>query len=41
MVATLAMIREQYGGVEDYLKKMCSLTDHDIGNIKNRLIGES
>lgn len=39
MVATLGMIRDEYGSVGDYLRKMCTLTDRDVNNIKSRLIG--
>ncbi|KAL9070630.1 MAG: hypothetical protein Q9157_005745 [Trypethelium eluteriae] len=38
MLATLVMLREEYGSVEDYLKNMCNLTDRDIRNIRARFI---
>ncbi|KAI9653166.1 MAG: hypothetical protein M1821_007706 [Bathelium mastoideum] len=41
MIATLAMIRQDFGGVEHYLRNQCNLMDQDIRNIKNRLVTKS
>lgn len=38
MLATLKMIREKYGGPEQYVIDKCSLTKEDIQQIKSNLI---
>jgi len=38
MTQTLDMIRTEYGSVEDYVKKVCGLSDHDIHKIRERLL---
>lgn len=38
MMATLAMIREKYGGPAGYMTKMCGLTKEEVEAIKTNLI---
>jgi len=38
MTQTLEMIRVEYGGVEDYVKQVCGLSDHDIHKMRDRLL---
>ena len=38
MRATLKMIREQFGGVETYVKRYAGITDLDISWIRQNLI---
>ena len=38
MMQTLELIRSQYGGVENYVKKVCELSDEDIEKIRSRLL---
>ncbi|KAF5358989.1 hypothetical protein D9758_004831 [Tetrapyrgos nigripes] len=38
MTAFLELLRDRYGGVEEYVKKYCSLTDEDIVTIRANLL---
>ena len=38
MIQTIEVIQTQYGGVENYVKKVCGLTDGDISKIRQRLL---
>lgn len=38
MHATLALLRDRYGGVEAYVKKFCGLGDDDISMIRSNLV---
>lgn len=38
MLAFLQMLREKYGGVEEYLKRYVLLTDDDIVVIRRNLL---
>lgn len=38
MIQTLAVIKSEYGGAENYVKKVCGLTDEDVNMIRNRLL---
>ncbi|ROW10248.1 hypothetical protein VMCG_01776 [Cytospora schulzeri] len=38
MVGTLKMIREKYGGVEEFVRKECGLSDGDIEQIRRNLV---
>ena len=37
MHAVLNWLKTQYGGVEDYLRKQCSLSSEDIERVKTNL----
>lgn len=38
MLATLALIREKYGGAEGYLKAACGFSDEDISKVRKNLV---
>ena len=38
MEATLVMIREKFGGAEEYVKTYVKLTDDDIAKIRRNLL---
>jgi hypothetical protein len=38
MIQTIEVIETQYGGVENYVKMVCNLTEEDITKIRNRLL---
>ena len=38
MLATLAMVREKYGGVEGYVRDVLGFGDEDIAAIKRNLV---
>jgi protein tyrosine/serine phosphatase len=38
MIQTLDMIRREYGSAEDYVKKVCGLSDDDLSKIRSRLL---
>ncbi len=38
MLATLKMIREKYGGVEQYVIDRCGLTKEDVQRIRTNLV---
>ena len=38
MHATLGLLRDKYGGVENYVKNFCGLTDDEISIIRSNLI---
>jgi len=38
MHATLALVRDKYGGVEAYVKNFCGLTDDDISTVRSNLV---
>jgi hypothetical protein len=38
MIQTLALIKLQYGGAEEYVQKICGLTLEDINIIRKRLL---
>ena len=38
MNAFLALLQEQYGGAEEYIKRFCGLTDDDINIIRENLL---
>ncbi|ROV94931.1 hypothetical protein VSDG_07130 [Cytospora chrysosperma] len=40
MIGTLKMIREKYGGVEDYVRKECGLSGGEIEQIRRNLVVE-
>lgn len=40
MMATLAMLQERYGGVENYVREHCRLSDDDVAIIKRNLVHE-
>ena len=40
MIQTLNVIKSEYGGVENYVKEVCGLTDEDIRIIRNRLLAK-
>lgn len=40
MLATLKMIKEEFGGAEGYIIKKCGLTKTDVENIRKNLIVE-
>lgn len=41
MLATLKMIREDFGGVESYLIGKCGLTKEDLERVRSNLIIEA
>ena len=38
MIETLKIIKSEYGGVENYVKNVCGLTEEDIIAIRKRLL---
>lgn len=38
MMHTLSMIREKYGGVEDFVRGECGLSNAEIGQIRRNLV---
>ena len=38
MQAFIMMLDERYGGVKEYVRRMCGLTDHDIATIRQNLL---
>lgn len=40
MLATLKMIREKFGGAEQYITEKCGLTKEDVERIRSNLIVE-
>ena len=38
MMATLQMIRERYGGAEDYIRARCGLSNEEISQIRASLV---
>lgn len=38
MLATLEMIKEKYGGAEEYVRRKCGLEDEDLEKIKINLL---
>lgn len=38
MIQTIEVIQTQYGGVQNYVKQVCGLTDGDISKIRKRLL---
>lgn len=40
MLGTLALIRREYGGVEDFVKGRCGLSDEEIERIRRNLVVE-
>lgn len=38
MIGTLNMIREKYGGVEDFVRNKCGLSDAEIEQIRSNLV---
>lgn len=38
MIQTIEVIETQYDGVENYVKKVCNLTEEDISKIRKRLV---
>jgi len=38
MQAFIIMLDERYGGVEEYVRHMCGLTDQDIATIRQNLL---
>ncbi|KAI9695391.1 MAG: hypothetical protein M1820_008646 [Bogoriella megaspora] len=38
MLATLEMIRREFGGVEEYVRRNCGLKDRDVETIRERLV---
>ena len=38
MIQTIEVIETQYGGVQNYVKMVCNLTEEDITKIRNRLL---
>jgi protein tyrosine/serine phosphatase len=39
MMATLQYIREKYGSVEDYVTKVCGLTQAEVDALRRRFVG--
>lgn len=40
MLGTLALIRREYGGVEDFVRERCGLSDDEIKGIRRNLVVE-
>ena len=40
MLATLAMMREEFGGAEGYVKKLCGLSNEDVERIQKNMVAE-
>jgi hypothetical protein len=38
MIQTLEILQSDYGGADEYVKKVCGLADEDISKIRNRLL---
>jgi hypothetical protein len=38
MQAFITMLDERYGGVKEYVRRMCGLTDQDITTIQQNLL---
>jgi Tyrosine phosphatase family len=38
MEALIQMLRERYGGVEEYVRRSCGLTDGDIDIIRQNIL---
>jgi len=38
MRAFITMLDERYGGVEEYARRICGLTDKDIATIRQNLL---
>ena len=40
MLATLALIRDKYGGAEGYLKTACGFSGEDVSKVRKNLVDE-